>query len=306
MNYYFDESGNWQEINNEKNKLVIAGLLIKNNKTLIEIEQELKLFKLRNHLEIIHANEMNDNTKENLYQIISEFLKKEDVKVLAHYFSPKILCNQTIKSADDLYVEIASNLISDITFGDNDINIEYDMKFHYAYPQNIIQNFKTSDKPEYVTMKNNFVIKDSIVEQNKEKIKSNISRILFKRKDVNLQKYFDLLSSEDKDAQVNFISQYLWSEFKLKIDKTNYIKDKFKDKIEDITKFKCKNYSIPYEPLKLKIKYQHKHYQSAGVQIIDVLCNLIWKFGSNLPSTTSSAIQSIYSNITIKDISNEI
>lgn len=306
MNYYFDESGNWQELNNERNKLVIAGLLIKNKTTLIEIEQELKLFKVRNNLDIIHANEMNNNIKEELYKIISEFLEKEEVNVLAHYFSPKILRNQTIKSADDLYVEIASNLISDITFGDNDIKIEYDMKFHYAYPQNIVENFNKTDKSEYTNMKNNFVIKNEVIKQNKEKIRNNISRIINKRKDATLQKYFDLLSSEDNDAQVDFISQYLWSEFELKIDKTNYIKDKFKDKIEDISKSKCKNYSIPYEPLNLKIKYQHKHYQSAGVQIIDVLCNLIWKFGNDLPSNTSSAIQSIYSNITIKDISNEI
>lgn len=306
MNYYFDESGNWQELYNEKNKLVIAGLLIKNKTLLREIEQELKLFKLKNHLEIIHANEMNNNTKEDLYQIISEFLKKEDIKVLAHYFSPKILNSQTIKSSDDLYVDIASNLISDITFGDDDINIEYDMKFHYAYPQNIIQNFKTSDKPEYVNMKKNFIIRDNVIIENKEKIKTNISRILNKKKDYELQKYFDLLSEKDNTVQTDFISEYLWAEFKLKIDKTNYIKDKFKDKIEDISKLKCKNYSIPYESSKLKIKYQHKHYQSAGVQIIDILCNLIWKFGNNLPQSTSSAIQSIYNNITIKDISNEI
>ena len=60
MNYYFDESGNWQELREEKNRLVIAGMVIKNREIIKDLEQDLKLFKIRNKLPHIHASEIRD------------------------------------------------------------------------------------------------------------------------------------------------------------------------------------------------------------------------------------------------------
>lgn len=306
MNYYFDESGNWQEPFAEKNRLVIAGLLIKENSVAKELEQTLKLFKVRNNLQQIHATEMNNELREELYKIIYDFVKLDDISVLIHYFNPRLLFGQTMKNSDELYIEIASSLISDMTLGDNDVNIEYDMKFHYAFPQNIIDSFKETKRAEYGSMEKAFVLAESEYQKLKEQITTNISRVLAKNKNGALQNYYNLLCGEKNDHQTEFISTYLWTEFRLKIEKSTFIKERFKDKIKDNTKQKCKDFHLSYQYSEPKIKYQYKHYQSAGVQVIDVISNLVWRYANKPALESSTAIQGIYKHITIKDISHAI
>ena len=53
MKYYFDESGNWQEIQNENRKLVIGGVLIKDENYHIELNEEFKWFMAENRLKYI-------------------------------------------------------------------------------------------------------------------------------------------------------------------------------------------------------------------------------------------------------------
>ena len=302
MNYYFDESGNWQEPSKEKNKFVLGGLVLKNEAFINTIEQEIKLFKSKNSLSQIHANEMSLELKEKLYQIIYEHIKCDDASVLVYYFKPESLFNQTKKNPDELYIDKASTLISNMTFGDTQLNIEYDMKFYYAYPENIIEHLKEQKRVEYNEMENSFVLSDGIYEKKRKNIEELISKSLSKRKNAELQKYYNLVCAIKSDAQKKFVERYLWTDFRLKLDKTYLIKEKFKDKINDKSNQKSMELGLPYENITSKIKYQHKQYQSAGVQIIDVISNLVWRYGEHAPKNSSSAIKGIYENITIEDI----
>lgn len=305
MNYYFDESGNWQEPLNEKRRLVLGGLLIKDNYIYNELKRDMTIFKNRMRIDQIHANEMNKNQKEELYQLIYKYISLNESQVLVYHFQSYILYSQTNKSSDELYIELASRLISDISFGDNSIDIEYDMKFHYAYPLKIINSLKSNKRVEYSNIEKNFILSPDGYKKEIKRVSSNISRVLSKRKNNELQRLYDLLSSQKSDRQMKELTQYIWSEFRLKIEQTNKTREKFRDQIEANTRAKCRSYSIPYSTSRMKIKYQHKHYQSVGVQLIDVICNLVWHYGNN-PTNTSSAVEGIYNNITIKDIKDEI
>jgi len=302
MNYYFDESGNWQEPFKEKNKFVLGGLVIKSKTFVNDIEQDIKIFKSQNRLSQIHANEMSLELKEKLYQMIYEYLKCDDASVLVYYFKPEALFNQTKKNPDELYIDKASTLISNITFGDSKLHIEYDMKFYYSYPTNVIEHLKEQKRVEYSEMEKSFTLSDRIYEKKRRKIEDLISRGLSKNKNEKLQQYYNLICGKKNEQQKKFIEKYLWTDFHLKLDKTYIIKEKFKDKIDDKSNKKSAELGLPYENIVPNIKYKHKQYQSAGVQIIDVITNLVWRYGEYAPQNSSSAMRGIYQNITIEDI----
>jgi len=306
MDYYFDESGNWQDPLYEKNKLVIAGLLIKNDYIKKELKQEFSIFKNKNRLSEIHATDIKDiNLKEQLYKIIYDYIKRDDIKVLVYYFKPKALYSKTLNDPDDLYIDIASNLISDITFGDDNLNIEYDMKFHYAYPLNIIDDLKNKNKN--INMRKNFILSDYGYNFNITRVMKSLRNSYKKTKDYKIKQTLDFLNKDNKKENKKFISDYLWSEFALKTEKSNIIKERFRDKIEENSKQKYKSYGMnDNEIKKAKIKYKHKQYQSEGVQIIDIISNLVWRNGDKVSDDSSSAIKGIYNNITVKDITHEI
>lgn len=306
MHYFFDESGNWQYPLKEKNRLLIGGLLVKNQAVRKDMGEELRIFKVRNGQNEIHAADIKDESlREELYRIIDRYLQLEEVEALVHILKPRKLLSSTVKDADELYIDIASKLISDISFGDDKLDIEYDMKFHYAYPQNIIENFKSNRAMEFVNMEKNFTLSPDGYLKEKKRVLKNISRSLGKS-NYKLQEVYDIISNDQDSKHLEVLHKYIWTEFRLKIEKSSFLKDKFKDKIEEHAKQKCKEYALPYEPTKSKIRYKHKHYQTAGVQVVDVICNLVWRNGHKPPNIASNTIKSLYDNIVIKDISDEI
>ena len=56
---------------------------------------------------------------------------------------------------------------------------------------------------------------------------------------------------------------------------------------------------------KLFIEFTNKFNQSVGVQIIDILSHLVYKYGPNLPKNDeriSSAVRGIYEKIKIEEV----
>ena len=294
MNYYLDESGNWENIEQEKNRLVIGGLLIKSKDIVADIERDFKLFKIRENLEIIHANELSNRQKEELYYLIEKYLSKDEVKSFFYIINPEIFYSQTQRYADEIYVDTASKLIVDMSFGDRDIDIEYDMKFHYAYLPNILEHInKNKDYDDFSQMSSNFVL-------NKSKIQNNQNRIIkqLNRYKNSIQDYENTLQKIKSDEK--FLSKYLWEEFRLKIEKAYSVREIFKDKVASFTKQRCHELFLEEYDFNIDIKYKNKFKQSSGVQIADILCNLVWKHGKNTPKT----YKDIYNKLNIKEINN--
>lgn len=306
MKYFYDESGNWQELNNERKIFVIGGLSVSDDNLLQELEQDLKLFKKNHRLKSIHATEFDLNKKEELYQIIDKFLLNDNVNVLLHYFSPKSLLSKTQIKADDLYIDIASQLISHMSFGDENIDIEYDMKFYYAYAEKVISDINITKRREIENMRESFSLKDEYLDSKANYIKDKVSKTLFKNSTNKVQDFYNILCTKSKLENKELIEDYLWTEFYLNMDKTNLIKDKFKNKIESLNKDIQKQYSLSLDNQKIFISYKSKFKQSAGVQVIDILCNLVYHNGSKAYDKSSNAVKSIYNKISIKDISHEI
>ena len=236
MNYFFDESGNWSEPSKEKRNLIIGGLLLKNRSINLRLEQEINLFLARNNIGGIHANEMSVDQIEECYRIISGYIKSNDASVLIRCFPPKILHNKTLESVDDVYIDKASNLISDMVFGDKKINIEYDMKFNYSYPLNVISNLNSSKPQPIHLLSKDFRLKEDGYNKNKDRLLKLISNSL-NRDQTNreLQRFFNIISLNDPDQESikkQLITKYLWTELTLKIEQNELMRGKFKDRVQ--------------------------------------------------------------------------
>jgi len=307
MYYYFDESGNWENKELEKKRFVISGLLIEDEDTRIEVEQTLQLFKAK-YGNVVHATDIkNREQKEELYSLIYEIIKKDNIKILSFYFQPKSLYSQTKKEPDELYIEVASTLISSMAFSDENIQIDYDMKFHHSHPLSVLEHIKEKKKTEYAQMQKNFNLAEEKFHLNRSRILNILSTTLGKnRNKSSLQSSYDLLSGSNNEEQKIFIEKYLWTEFQLKIEKSGYLREKFKDTIAQQLETQYKEFGLEYNKPKIKIKYQMKQKQSAGVQIIDVLCNLIYHHGSSVKGkNVSQVVEEIYDILEVRDITNE-
>jgi len=291
MWYFFDESGNWQD--KEEKNLVIGAVVVKNLDDLREIDEKVDSFKLERGLRKIHANEMNEFDRESFLTLILELLKEDRLKVFLYIINPDILLT-TQKEADEIYSDLASDLLSEVAFGDLDIRVEYDMKFYYAYPVKILENLENRVSSEiFSMMKKNFYLDENAFKKQRNRIKKNI--IKYKNYIVDFNEVLYSLGNR------RFVFNYLWEEFRLKIEEGLVIREKFKEK--SITKIKkvFDDFNLDSKNLNIQIEYKGKHDQSAGVQIIDFLTNIVRYHGTNPKYFKPLVVRDIYKFIQIKE-----
>jgi hypothetical protein len=287
MNYYFDESGNWQELEQERRNLVIGGVVAKNTEVLIDLKDELDGFKFKNNLTHIHATELEPIKRWELYKIIAKYLENKTLKALFYFMNPSIFYSQTQKDPEDIYINVASELLSNIAFGDNKIKVEYDMKFHYAYPVKILESMQEhKGYDEFIRMSKNFTFKD---EKEIEKQKNRLSKILSR---LNIP--------VNKLNNPNFLYKYIWEEFRLKVESGARMREKFKERT--LLKMEQNNKKLGLNSdIKLNIEYKGKHNQSVGVYVVDVLTNIVRYHGKK---AKNDEVKDIYKYIKVKEITN--
>ena len=274
MWYFFDESGNWQ--GEEYKRLVVGGIVVENEDDVITINKRIRK---------VHANEMDRDEREKILKVILELLKENRFKALLYVIEPTVL-RKTQKEEDEIYADIASDLMVEIAFGDREIEVEYDMKFYYSYPAQILENIKNNaGSREFKLMKQNFFLKENNIERHINRIKKRISTSKLNIPEMNKK----------------FISDYLWEEFRLKMEKNTVIREKFKGKVNTKLKEKYKLFNIDSSNTNLFIKYEGKYTQSGGVGVIDFLTNIVRHHGKNPSSFSSPVIEEIYKFITIKE-----
>jgi hypothetical protein len=240
---------------------------------------------------------------EECYRIIYDHIKSDEASILIRCFSPTILHHKTLESADNVYIEKASIIISDMVFGDNDVEIEYDMKFNYSYPLNVVSNLKSSKPQPIYLISKSFQLIDDEYNKNKTRILNLISNSLNRdNTNTDLQKFYNLINMNDsgsEEKRKRAITNYLWTELMLKIEKNELLREKFKDRIQFSLEQRRYMFGLPHQSTILSLEFSNKHTQNVGVQIIDVLCNMVWRYGPNAPKNASSAVRGIYKNILV-------
>jgi len=305
MNYYFDESGNWASPKNEPKLLVLGGLLIKSKSVVNQLTHDINIFKNEHGLRIIHANELNKNQRDELYGIIGKYLYLDDLVVLMRCFHPHVFRRKTNVRADETYIDLASTLVNDLSFGDPKVEIEYDMKFHYSYPKNIISKLNEDLHPDLNRTTQNFNITNKGYTYSVERISKLIENIQGFSQNEQLNGFYQKInytSEKKQETRERLITKYLWTEFQLRIDGNEKMRNKFKDKIEFQSENRINLLGLKSGKQQIKLSFSNKHIQSVGVQIIDILSNMIWRFGPKVLKTAPASVKNIYQQIKVQDV----
>ena len=317
MNYYFDESGNWSD--RERNRLVLGGLLIKEKDIESKLYREFRILKAENNIDSLHATDLSTGIKEICYQIINSILT-DDTAVLLRIFNPNISNSKTQKKSDEIYSELAADLINTISFGDRELNVFYDMKFHYAYPANVIQESKKLKPRYYEDMKRNFNLSDKVFLKTRDNLVSkirnliNIKKVNGKQK-MDLENFLEAIADkncfddksiskleQEKNRVKDKIADYLWSELWLHIEGKEQAQEIFRANIMRGFNAKNKNLGTSMSIPNLNLRFVAKQNENPGVQVIDFICNLVYRNGTKAPVKASNAVKSIFSKIDIEEI----
>ncbi|MDY0152595.1 MAG: DUF3800 domain-containing protein [Candidatus Cloacimonas sp.] len=293
MHYYFDESGDWS--GNERRRLVLGGLIIRHTHAIANLDAEFKLLKAEHNLTYLHANEMSASALDDCYSTINETLKSSSAAMI-RVFSPRVVARASRKTADDVYIELAAELISTLIMGDIAPIVNYDMKFHYAYPENIVVNTQAKKPHHYIRVVDAHVLRE-------DKYQSELNRIVNKINSLNghtrqrLQWFLEHLSSSGPQA----VSEYLWSELVLQVQGKEKTREIFRKTILDNLKSYNEYNTAQQKPESLQINYYSKDQGNAGIEMIDILCNLVYRYGVTPPDEVSNNVRRIYDTILVEE-----
>lgn len=321
MDYYFDESGNWAKAGYEQKRLLIGGLLFKNEDLEKSLDQEFRIFQAEQHLSTLHATELSPQQKGLCYQIIDKHLTS-DTQGLVHIFDPGILKSRTRIKPDEVYIECATNLIRILALGDLDIRVFYDMKFHYTYPVNIIRQIKKI--PWHMRDNiNRFTLDSSTAQANRDAVLDRIKKLLSSRrlgthdrktldkfaKSLSPQAVIDVLSPDiatDLETEAETIRQhladYFWSELWLKFEGREKMRENFRASILTNINQTVSALGMNHFSPSLKIQFLHKQKSRAGIIAIDFICNLVYNHGKEISDSTSTAERNILEKVLIQEI----
>lgn len=293
MQYFFDESGNWK--GREKKRLVMGGLQFIDENTKNRLNTEFRLLKAKHGVEYLHANEMNYSLKEECYQIIAKYLEKE-AKALIHIYSPAILRENTRMSYDMIYMDKAAELVSMLIFGDPQPSIYFDMSFHSAYPNNVISNLTKKNPRHFNRVIKTHTLLKKQEESQLEYVKKKLSKV--KKNNSVLPAFLALLQSDPSQA----ISRYLFSELILQVESKDRDRELFRAAIRNNLKNFNQSLASATAIPDIDVNYVSKEQNNAGVEMIDIINNLVYHNGVRLHKNSSAASIKIYQNLAIEEV----
>jgi len=293
MHYFFDESGNWSGY--EKKRLVLGGLIVPNIDLLNRLFAEFSLLRSTHGLSYLHAAEMSDAAREEIYHIIVGCLAK-GARAILRIYPCRTLFRSTRMTFEEVYMDLAASLVGLLIMGDDEPSIFYDMKFHYAYPLKIIDAIRYNKPYYYHRIMAALTLKEDELARNKARIIAKIDTIKH-GSTINLDWYMAELANNEKKA----VTDYLWSELVLQVQGKEQARELFRAQIlSNLKSMTSQLKTLDSHPV-LKIDYLAKDNENAGIEMIDFLNNLVYRYGSTPHSAASSTVKKIYSLMTVQE-----
>ncbi len=303
MFYYFDESGNWQETGNKETR-IIAGIIVNSEKELYKIKSELDAFKAKNAMSNLHSTDIKGTLYEELVNTFASMYEQKLFKAFVRLIPEfTIIMEQSVKTLDKIYIDIASDLISSIVIADNDRKIYFDPKFHNTYAENIIRNIRKKEAYPYElrNLMYNYEIKSDKTELRKSQI---LSRKFNKMYSQDVKDFKAMLEKADGEKLEKILKDWDFSEMAIYIDENVKLRELFRGKVEDnLYKF-SKDFGIN-DDCKINIEYLGKNDKSvniAGIETVDFICNFFWRINKSRSKPSGASYVKIIENTVVKEV----
>lgn len=280
LKYYFDESGNWEELKQQGRKpLVMCAVFFKDDSAFREIEWAFRSICAEYSLTPFefHAASLDYSILERVYCAINKSLASKNAKVLALRVDPFLL-RKTQRAETDLYIDYASYLLFKIAFPDGDPEIYSDMKFRGAYPDAVA---KLALDPSF---KSHFETFDRLLttyQPMKETIGGKKNRILRKIKNALERRPARRLNSLKKileaGSDVDVIKRYEFAELWLDWKEREQVREKYREAILSKLRSARQSLGINVQTSDIKMHFVYKNENNAGIQFADFVCNILYR-----------------------------
>ncbi len=295
MYYFFDESGDWSGLSGQK--LVLGGLVIPEEETLDSLRTKLKEIKTRRSLKYLHASDMAQDVLEQCYEVIGNSLESGQAHALLHIFDVETLLRSSLKTKKEVYIELASNLVSTMILGDESPDVAFDMQFYYAYPQNVINNILEKYPRHFQRVIQAHMLKPESHEEER----------------IRIMRRFDGLTAKERESLAWFeqnmqvrpyqtVFHYLWTELMLEVQSKDNARELFRISIMNKARACQSRFPDIAIPKDLEITYHHKEANIVGIELIDILCNLVYRTRHKPWPDSSDAVKAIYNYINLEVI----
>jgi len=97
------------------------------------------------------------------------------------------------------------------------------------------------------------------------------------------------------------VSDYLWSELILQVQGKEKTREIFRKTILDNLKNANQYNIVSQKSESLQINYYSKDQGNAGIEMIDILCNLVYRYGVDPPVDISNTVRRIYDTISVEE-----
>lgn len=305
MNYFFDESGNWDSIKG-RDYLVLGGIGIA-DKNMPDVIFAVESFRKANNLKSIHACDSNPILREKLLLVISELISAGKLVSAVKFYSQKYLKKELGRSrTDELYLKEAADFVQKFIFGDNHPAINWDPKFKYSFIEGTIKHISRKERwnSRIRSVDEGYVLNGQFVENKWNEMLSRVDKK--SSPSLIIQQFKDKVVACATDTEkAEIIKSFELSELELYLTQTLTMRERFNQRIEDRYENTIKRFSTQNPGRRIRVNYIDKHAESRernGIEIVDFLCFLFYTGGKELPSNSSSALKSIYANTEIEVI----
>ena len=292
MYYFFDESGDWNKLNSPR--LVLSGLLVPEEKSLAHLKAQMDEIKSDHEIDYLHAMESDELVLEHCYEVIRKALEGRHAKAYVRLFDGKSLSRTSHKTVDEVYMDLASDLVSTMIMGDANPDIAYDVQFYYSYPKNVIRNIKNKKPKHFDRVMRAHVLKPESCQEETERIMQKFTGM-----NEHLKESLAWFEQDMQAQPHETVSDYLWTELWLKVKGDDAARELFRHSILQKLDAHQSRYSLSV-PRDLRITYYSKDDSNVGIELIDILCNLVHKKGQQAPTGSSNAVKTIYNKISLE------
>jgi len=317
MDYFFDESGNWQEPGRERRRLLIGGLLFGDPDLERSLGRELDIFMARENLEQLHATDLTPARRERCYRLVLEHLGEES-RVLVRSWPPSILRSRSRSDADEVYLERAAALARVMLLGDPQARIYYDLKFYYAYPLNVVK--QVGKLPWYLKRaRDRFVVNPRELARERDRLLERLEREREKvgRGRPGLEEFVaglvggvegDPLESGFDERVVELrrrigerVADYYWSELWQQFRGQDRMRERFRERILSELARVRDRLGMEDEPPSLEIHFLGKQENRPGILAVDLICNLVYRLRETDAEALSPAERGILDRIELEE-----
>ncbi len=299
MYYYFDESGNWSEPNREQRTLVVGGVQVDSEKTMAELEQDLRVIMADRKLKHLHACDLAPGALTACYQAIGRLLRENRLRAMMHVHCPgHVRHASTLVTPEEAYRRAAATLVATMIFNDSKPQIYYDLTFYQAYPGNVVKHMHDKLPPCFKHLDKYMRIDEQAFESLRKELVDRLKSLKDKKTEALRKQLAGLCvqaqSEEEAHSKIrqwrqvaeSRMKQYLITRARLIMEGSDIARELFKTAItdtlqasENLLQAACRAAEVKVIYLPKEAQMQDKH--GLGVATADLLCNLVYRGANN-------------------------